>query len=143
LSATFTGRVSLIGVSADPTTRSYTVEVTVPNRRHELRAGMVAEATISTGQTESALLVPATAVLHNGGVDGATIVYTLDHGDSRVHARRVATGAARGDSLEITSGLTSGDRIVVAGQHRLRDGALVQTMSNGMAHNDAPGGIKQ
>jgi len=143
LSATFTGRVSLIGVSADPATRSYTVEVTVPNRRHELRAGMVAEATISTGQTVSALLVPATAVLHNGGVDGATIVYTLDQGDSRVHARRVATGAARGDSLEITSGLTSGDRIVVAGQHRLRDGALVQTTSNGMAHNDAPGGIKQ
>ena len=139
LDARFTGRVSLIGVSADPTTRSYTVEITVPNPARELRAGMVAEATISTNQMVSALLVPATAVLHNGGVDGSTIVYTVDQGGSRVHARRVTTGAARGDSLEITSGLTSGDRIVVAGQHRLREGARVETMTKG-AQNDTRGG---
>lgn len=142
LDASFTGRVSLIGVAADPTTRSYTVEVTVPNPAHRLRAGMVAEATISTNQRVTALLVPAAAVLHNGSVDGATIVYALDRGDSRVHARRVTTGAARGDSLEITSGLTSGDRIVVAGQHRLRDGALVQTMATDAAHNDSRGGVQ-
>ena len=143
LDAGFTGRVSLIGVTADPTTRSYTVEITVPNPAHELRAGMVAEATISTSQMVSALLVPATAVLHNGGVDGATIVYTVDRGGSRVHARRVTTGAARGDSLEITSGLTSGDRIVVAGQHRLREGALVQMIASTTVTNDAVGGQKR
>ena len=143
LGTTFTGRVSLIGVSADPTTRSYTVEVTVPNATHQLRAGMVAEATISTSQSVSALLVPAAAVLHNGGVDGATIVYTVDLAESRVHARRVTTGAARGDSLEITSGLTSGDRVVVAGQHRLREGALVQPMANGAVQNDTLGGARQ
>ena len=143
LVASYTGHVSLIGVSADPTTRSYTVEITVPNPARELRAGMVAEATISTTQRVSALLVPATAVLHNGGVDGATIVYTVDRDGSRVHARRVSTGAARGDSLEITSGLTSGDRIVVAGQQRLREGALVQQMVSGAAHNDMPGGTNR
>jgi len=141
LGAAFTGRVSLIGVAADPTTRSYTVEVTVPNPARRLRAGMVAEATISTSQSVEALLVPAGAVLRNV-TDGATIVYALDRGDSRVHARRVTTGAARGDSLEITSGLTSGDRIVDAGQHRLREGALVQPMTTSAAHNDSLGGAK-
>jgi RND family efflux transporter MFP subunit len=130
LSASFNGRVSLIGVSADPTTRSYSVEITVPNPTHQLRAGMVAEATISTKQSVSALLVPATAVLHNEGI---TLVYTVDQTGTRVHERRVTTGAARGESLEITSGLTSGDRIVVAGQQRLREGALVQTMATGGA----------
>lgn len=144
LGASFTGRVTLIGVSADPTTRSYAVEVMVPNATHQLRAGMVAEATISTAQRVSALLVPAAAVLHDGGVDGATIVYTLDQTDSRVHARRVTIGAARGDSLAITSGLRRGDRIVVAGQQRLRDGALVTTLANRVAmHNDTTGGVQQ
>ena len=71
-----------------------------------------------------AIVVPATAVLHDGGADGATIVYVLDAG--RAHARRVTTGAARGDSLEIASGLMKSDRVIVAGQHRLRDGARVQ-----------------
>ena len=142
LDASFAGRVSLVGVSADPTTRSYSVEITVPNPARQLRAGMVAEATISTSQKVTALLIPAAAVLHDGGVDGATIVYTVDGAGSRAHARRVTTGAARGDSLEITSGLTSGDRIIVAGQQRLRDGAIVQTMTNVAAHNDTLGGMK-
>jgi len=145
LDASFTGRVSLIGVAADPTTRSYSVEITVPNPTHQLRAGMVAEATVNTGQKVSALLVPAAAVVHDAGVDAAPIVYTVDRSGSRVHAQRVTTGAARGDSLEITSGLAIGDRIIVAGQQRVRDGALVQVVaSNGAAkpHNDTPRGAK-
>jgi RND family efflux transporter, MFP subunit len=126
LDASFAGRVSLIGVAADPATRSYTVEIKVPNPTRRLRAGMVAEATIQNSQTVSALMVPASAVLHDGGVTGTTIVYVLDPDASRVHARRVTTGVARGDSLEITSGIAAGDEVVVAGQQRVRDGARVQ-----------------
>ena len=126
LDADFRGRVSLIGVAADPATRSYTVEISVPNPSRRLRAGMVAEATIETAQTVSALMVPSAAVLHDGG-SGATIVYVLDRDAARVHARRVTTGIARGDSLEITSGINPGDRVVVAGQQRVREGARVQS----------------
>lgn len=129
LDASFVGRVSLIGVVADPTTRSYAVEVSVPNPARRLRAGMVAEATITTGQTTTATMVPASAVVHDGGVNGTTIVYLLDRDDARVHARRVTTGPAHGDSLEITSGIAANDRVVVAGQQRLRDGVRVQVVS--------------
>jgi len=143
LGTTFTGRVSLIGVSADPATRSYTVEVSVPNPSRQLRAGMVAEATITTAQSVSALMVPAAAVLHDGGVNGATIVYTVDRDGSRVHARRVMTGTTRGDSLEITSGVVAGDRIVIAGQQRLREGARVQLLGATATPNDTVGGAKR
>jgi len=54
LDGTFSGRVSLIGVTADPATRSYMVEISVANPSLRLRAGMVAEATISTNQSVSA-----------------------------------------------------------------------------------------
>ncbi|HTJ23471.1 MAG TPA: efflux RND transporter periplasmic adaptor subunit [Gemmatimonadaceae bacterium] len=129
LDTSFIGRVSLIGVVADPTTRSYTVEVAVPNPARRLRAGMVAEATITTGQRTTATMVPAAAVVHDGGVSGTTIVYVVDRDDARVHARRVTTGAAHGDSLEITSGIAANDQVVVAGQQRLREGARVQVLS--------------
>ena len=132
LDASFAGRVSLIGVAADAATRSYTVEIKVPNPARRLRAGMVAEATIETGQKVSAMMVPAAAVLHDGGVNGTTIVYVLDREGARVHARRVTTGVARGDSLEITSGIAVGDQVVVAGQQRVRDGARVQLASETM-----------
>jgi RND family efflux transporter MFP subunit len=126
LDTNYTGRVSLIGVSADPSTRSYTVEIAVPNRARRLRAGMVAEATIQTTETRSTLMVPASAVLRDGGVNGSTIVYVLDGDGARVHSRRVVPGMARGDSLEIASGIAAGDQVVVAGQQRLRDGSAVQ-----------------
>jgi RND family efflux transporter MFP subunit len=141
LDTSFAGRVSLIGVAADPATRSYTVEISVPNPTRRLRAGMVAEATITTKATTSALMVPAPAVLHDGGVNGTTIVYVLDQSgaaSTRAHARRVTTGIARGDSLEITSGLAVNDRVVVAGQQRLREGAAVTLQSNAMTGSAKP-----
>jgi RND family efflux transporter MFP subunit len=129
LDTSFTGRVSLIGVAADPATRSYTVEISVPNPARRLRDGMVAEATITTKATTSAIVVPASAVVHDATANSATVVYVLDRDAARAHARRVITGAARGDSLEITSGLDENDRIVVAGQQRLREGAAVKLVS--------------
>jgi len=143
LDTAFVGRVSLIGVSADPSTRSYTVEILVPNPARRLRAGMVAEATIQTKETRSALMVPASAVVHDGGVNGTTIVYLLDRDGARVHSRRVTTGVARGDSLEITSGIAAGEQVVVAGQQRLRDGAAVQLVAAKTALEPTSGGIER
>jgi multidrug efflux pump subunit AcrA (membrane-fusion protein) len=57
--------------------------------------------------------------------DGATLVYVLDARESSVHARRVETGAARADAVEIASGLRPGEPVVVAGQQRVRDGSRV------------------
>jgi RND family efflux transporter MFP subunit len=143
LDTSFAGRVTLIGVAADPTTRSYTVEISVPNPTRRLRAGMVAEATIKTRETTSAMMVPAGAVLHDGGVNGTTIVYVLDRDAARVHARRVTTGVARGDSLEITSGIEATDQVVVAGQQRLRDGVNVQPVSGNTPSSSTTGGAKR
>jgi RND family efflux transporter MFP subunit len=129
LDTTFAGRVTLIGVAADPSTRSYTVEISVPNPARRLRDGMVAEATITTKATKSAIVLPAAAVVHEGTVNGATVVYVVDHDGARVHARRVVVGAAHGDSLEIASGLDQNERVVIAGQQRLREGASVKLLS--------------
>ncbi len=138
----FAGRVSLIGVVADPATRSYTVEITVPNPARRLRAGMVAEATITNGQARSAIVVPTAAVVHDGGVNGPTNVYVVDRDAAVVHARRVTTGVVRGDSLEITSGLRADERVVIAGQQRLRDGVRVQLVSVESQHSESMRGIR-
>jgi len=141
LDTSFAGRVSLIGVAADPTTRSFTVEISVPNPARRLRDGMVAEATITSKARTSAIVVPASGVTHEGTVNGNTVVYVVDRDGTRVHARRVVTGAAHGDSLEIASGLTENDRIVVAGQQRLREGAAVKLITT--PSNAVNGSAKQ
>jgi RND family efflux transporter MFP subunit len=120
---TFSGRVTLVGVAADPTTRTYAVEVAVPNPERRLKVGMVAEAQVQGDRQVPAISVPAGAVVRDA--DGATLVYVLDARSERVHARRVAVGAARADEVEIASGLGGGEPVVVAGQHRVREGSRV------------------
>jgi len=133
--STFTGRVSSVGVSADPTTRTYAVEISVPNAGHRLKAGMVAEATVEASRPTTAITVPATAVVRDAA--GATLLYLLDRSASRVHGRRVTLGTTRGETVEIASGLAAGDLVVVAGQHRVREGSLVTT-SGAAAVESAP-----
>ena len=123
--STFSGRVTAVGVTADPTTRTYAVEISVPNAGHRLRAGMVAEATVAGSGRTTAITVPAAAVVRDA--EGATLLYLLDTSTSRVHGRRVTLGTTLGETVEITSGLAAGDLVVVAGQQRVREGSLVTT----------------
>jgi RND family efflux transporter MFP subunit len=119
----FTGRVSLVGVAADPTTRTYAVEVAVPNPSRRLKAGMVAEATLAGDGVRTATTVPAAAVIRGAG--GQNIVYLVDAASQRVRARPVVVGSVHGTEIEIASGIAAGDVVVVAGQHRLRDGSQI------------------
>jgi multidrug efflux system membrane fusion protein len=61
------------------------------------------------------------------GVPG-TFVY-LVNADGTVSVRAVKLGATEGDRVEVVSGLTSGDRIVIDGADKLRDGAKVNVRS--------------
>ncbi len=121
------GRVRFVNVAADPASRTYAVQVAVPNPDGVLRAGMVAAVAVRTGGRRPAVAVPAAAVARDA--DGATLVYVPAPPDAggvaRVRARRVEVGAALGDRVEVARGLAAGEPVVVAGQERLRDGARV------------------
>jgi membrane fusion protein (multidrug efflux system) len=57
-----------------------------------------------------------------------------------VTRKQIATGAVRGDLVEVTEGLAEGDRVVLAGHQKLRNGAEVQIVQDaGMA----PGELEQ
>jgi membrane fusion protein (multidrug efflux system) len=58
--------------------------------------------------------------------DGATQVYSYNPTDKRVYARRITVGTVYGKEVEVTSGLTSNEMIVVGGQHRVREGSKVE-----------------
>jgi len=119
----FTGRVTMIGVSADPASRTYPVKLDVPNPGRTLLPGMVAEAHIGGARVVRALTVPGEAVVRDA--EGATLVFVYAPSERRVYGRRVTVGAPIDREVEIRDGLAPGDLVVVAGQQRLRDGARV------------------
>lgn len=121
--ATFNGRVVVVGVAADPVSRAYTVKGEVANPDRRLRPGMIVEARIETGQEVSAITVPPDAVVPD--IDGVTRVWVFDPDEGRVYSRRVTVGPPLGQEVEIQSGLSEGERILIAGQHRVREGSRV------------------
>jgi len=119
----FEGSVRVINVSADSGTRTFMTRITVPNPKHTLRINMVAEARIRGDRTVKMLMLPIEAIVRDP--QGATIVYVYYPAQKRVYARRVETDGLYGREIEIKRGLTEEDSVVLAGQERLRDGALV------------------
>jgi multidrug efflux pump subunit AcrA (membrane-fusion protein) len=120
---TFQGTVRVINVSADPSTRTYMTRVIVANPEHSLRVGMVAEATIHGDQMVSMGTLPGDAVVRDP--QGATQVYVYYPDQKRVYAKRVEIGTAVSRNVEIKSGLTGTELIVLAGQTKLKNGQVV------------------
>jgi membrane fusion protein (multidrug efflux system) len=127
----FDGRVETIGFAADPAARTFSVKIDVPNPRLELRAGMVAESRIQTGEKVTAMTVPGQAIVRDA--QGATTVFVFFPEKNRVYARRVDTGSVFGREVEITRGLSGSEKIVVGGQQLVHEGAPVTAAEAGAA----------
>lgn len=123
----FEGAIRIINVSADQGTRTYMARITVPNPKHVLKIGMVAEARIESDQKMRVMCVPGEAIVRDA--QGATMVFVYYPQEQRAYSKRVKAGALCGADVEIREGLTGNESIVIAGQDRLRDGIPV-TVSN-------------
>lgn len=115
------GRVARIVPVVDPATGTVKVTTTVEDEAGRLRPGMFARVGIRYDRREQALLVPRAALIDQ---DGEQTVFVVGE-DSIAQRRRLRTGYAEGDVVEVLDGLTDGERVVVTGQSQLRDGARV------------------
>ncbi len=116
----FEGRIAYIGPSLRSEARTLVVEALVPNPGRLLKPGLFVTAEIELPTTVPTLLAPRAAVLTEAGVS-RTFVLGPDH----VSERLVALGETRGDLVEVRSGLSAGERVVVSPDRRLTDGLAV------------------
>lgn len=118
----FTGTVSLIYPALDPSTRTFKVEVKVPNAKRTLRPGMYARATFDLGGKEG-VMVPDVAVQKQVGT-AERYVYVIV-GDSVAERRSVKVGRQVGDRVDILQGVAAGEPVAVTALSKLFDGAKV------------------
>jgi membrane fusion protein, multidrug efflux system len=121
--ASFVGRVRLVGIAADPASRTYTAKIEVPNGSHTIKPGMIAEVRINGSESIDALTIPAEAIVRDAG--GILRVFVYEPKSVRVYAHRVTIGAAYGQEVEVRQGISANDMVVVGGQHRVREGSRV------------------
>jgi len=125
----FEGKVESVGVAADPASRTYSAKIAIPNPERLLRAGMVSEARVFSSSMIDSITVPGDAIVHDP--QGVAQVYVYSPERQRVYARRVDVGGPIGNEVEILSGLTGGEQVVVAGQRNVREGSLARIVGGG------------
>lgn len=127
----FSGRVSAISPAADPKSRVYSVEVTIPNPRNQLKSGMIASLSLG-GEIlpTSVLAVPLSAVIRDPQNAGSFAVLIAEGaGDPvTVRSRNVELGDAYGNVIQVLSGLKTGERVVTTGSTLVRSGDTVRVM---------------
>jgi RND family efflux transporter MFP subunit len=122
LNQTFAGRVARFTGKVDSATRTMETEVDVPNPRLLLKPGMYASADLELDRRPSALTVPVQAVVRK---EGKTTVM-LVNAQRKLEVREVVTGLETPQSVEITSGLSEGDLVVIGNQSQLKPGLAVE-----------------
>jgi len=117
------GEISFISPTAEETTRTFRVEVRVPNPDGSIRDGVTAEIRLSAGQSESHLLSPAILTLNSAGEVGVRIVDT----NGVVHFRAVSILSETSEGVWVT-GLPTRAQLVIVGQEFVEDGQTVEVV---------------
>lgn len=117
------GKVSIVYPTIDRTSRTFTVEVRVPNDDRALRPGMFGTINFFVGSAD-AIIVPALAVLK---LQGSNVRYVFLNDKGKARRVEVTLGKRFEDQVEIISDkIKAGDQLVCVGQARLVDGTALE-----------------
>lgn len=128
------GTLQFRDVTVDPSTGSFTLRIVFPNPDHLLLPGMFVWALVKEGVVENAILVPQQGVSRDR--KGNPMVMIADAED-KVQVRMITADRAIGDKWLVSSGLASGDRVIVEGIQRIRPGMPVKAVPFGAGQKDA------
>ncbi len=128
----FEGKIAKISPVLDPLTRMAEVEVLIDNPERLLKPGMYAQVEVIVGVIKDVIVVPRFAVIENTtleriqGQDQVIKNYYVFIVDSnKAVQKKLNVQYANHKSLAVNAGIEIGNKLVIAGQNNLRDGAAV------------------
>ena len=130
----FPGRITGIAPSADPQSRVFTIEVTIPNHDARLKPGMIGTVEVPTDDAaadpQSGAAIPLAAVVRSNKSPNGYGVFIIDSANGRevARARSVELGPASGNDITVTRGVQLGEHVVVMGATLLTDGETVRVI---------------
>ena len=127
----FSGELTAINSAVDPNTHNVTLQATIHNAEHLLRAGMFANVHVYAGKPQTVVTVPTSAVDYS--LYGSSVFIVKQDGKdaagkpmTKVTQQFVTTGEERDGRVAIITGLKAGDVVVTAGQQKLQNGMQVE-----------------
>ena len=116
----YSGTVTAISPAINEQSRSFMVRAVIKNENLELRPGLFASAILEISKNDNALLIPEQALIPQGQQ-----YFIMKVIDGKVSQVPVKIGQRRKAEVELVSGLTAGDVVIIAGQIKLQPGAPV------------------
>jgi HlyD family secretion protein len=114
------GRIQQIVPAADSASHSFIVKIPLANQDGKLMSGMFARLELSRG-SQQVFRVPASSLVQRGQLQGIYVVGA----DKRAELRWIKTGKTEGTQVQIQSGLSAGERVILAPSQSLSDGQAV------------------
>ncbi|NLP47267.1 MAG: efflux RND transporter periplasmic adaptor subunit [Epulopiscium sp.] len=116
------GTVHSIDTIADTSTRTFGVKILIDNEEMTIKPGMIAKVTITTGNMDT-ILVPVNSVLND---PDSTSIFVYQEEEGSVEKRTIEVGEVLGDQIQVLEGLNEGDKVVIDGQYKLKNGDKVK-----------------
>jgi RND family efflux transporter MFP subunit len=116
------GRVSRFADSLDRQTRTMETEIDFDNRAGRLISGMYTETRLSLREKKKALTIPLEAISRNG--EEATVLTV--NAENVVEERKVRLGVEDSTRIEVVSGLSEGERVIIGNRSEYHNGEKVQ-----------------
>ncbi|GDY26156.1 efflux RND transporter periplasmic adaptor subunit [Agarivorans sp. Toyoura001] len=136
----FKGQVTTIEPTVDPQSGVVQVQATIPNTEGQLRSGMYASVRIWQPVQANQIVVPQQAISFSLYGESLYVVesQTAEDGSETLTAtqRTIQVGERRGDVAIIKKGVAADEQVVVSGQVRLRNGALVRIVEDSFLNRD-------
>lgn len=121
----FTGTITRVSPAATLPARTFTAEITIPNASGILKPGLFSKIVIPGTVHKNALVVPESALVMR---EDQKTVYVVTS-ENKVQQRVLKLGYVGEGWAEILAGLNDGERIVIAGQNKLKDGSTIAAPS--------------
>jgi membrane fusion protein (multidrug efflux system) len=134
------GTLQFRDVTVDPTTGSFILRIVFPNPKGVLLPGMYVRAVLDEGINEQAILAPMQSISRDP--KGNPLALIVDNQD-KVQQRMLKVERAIGNRWLVSSGLASGDRVIVEGIQKVKPGIPVKVVPfNGEAKAAVPQAAK-
>jgi membrane fusion protein, multidrug efflux system len=122
---TYKGKISFVSPRGDDT-HNYPVEIEIVNSvKNPLKAGTFVNVEVGIGSSNAALYIPREAL--QGSIKDAK-VYIASNGKALL--KNIVIGRGGNESLEVLSGLTDNDKVIVSGQVNLTDNKSIKIIDN-------------
>jgi multidrug efflux pump subunit AcrA (membrane-fusion protein) len=125
-SETFTARVVEISPVLNTVSRTMTVKLRLVEPDARVKIGMYARVKLITDERRNVIVIPNDALVRRAG---GTYMFVVNPADERVRMVDVDEGIRVDDRIEILSGISAGDEVVVKGQTLLDNGSKVNVIS--------------